>query len=67
MRDRNYYQLLLSIKAHPLGKEWLPVIESGGADLVIVETSKYIPLKNSLFKVYNAVQTAYRYSILKRK
>lgn len=63
---RNYYQLLLSDRANPLGKKGLKVIESGGVDMVIVEKSKYTPLKESLFKNYALEQIVYRYSILKR-
>lgn len=66
-RDRNYYQLLLSDRSSPLGKEGLKTLEAGGTEMVVVETSKYVPLKESLFKSYVLDRAVYRYSILKRK
>jgi hypothetical protein len=47
--------------------EQLSILRSGFVDIVIVETSKYTPIKDSMFEKYTLDQLAYKYSILKLK
>ena len=63
---KEYYQYLDPLPNVHLGEEYLPVLESGGTDMAIVESSTY-QKHSTLFSHYTEWKTADRYVLLERK
>ena len=64
--SRDYYQYI-SPSGWPIGKEQLVVIEKGMPDIIVVRSDAYSGMKDILFKSYEIEQTAYKYSLLKKR
>lgn len=74
MQNENYYQYLNPVAIRglpgeglPIGKEQLQVIQTGGADKIILRSTAYRDNDSTLFALYIVDQVAYQYTILKRQ
>lgn len=67
MHTDKYHQFLLVPAGVTTGKEQLSTLHAGTVDKVIVATNHYQPASTTMFRLYTPDQTAYKYTILKKK